>query len=142
MRLNSSDEISRTADTSRPPSASPPTVTGPKLSHDVTADGNSAVLWLRGEIDPSTADGFAEGIAEAATQGSRIVIDLRDVSFIDSSGFRVLVEAYLHTGQNAEALVVRAPTPSTARLLRITGLDQCLTIEPAAAAAPQDGSTT
>jgi len=59
----------------------------------------------------------------------RLVVDLSATRFIDSSGLNVFVRAYRQLGRCREALVLRGATPMASTLLRITGLDQILTIE-------------
>jgi anti-anti-sigma factor len=96
----------------------------------VSVDGH-VVLIVRGEIDPATADRFAASIRDAFTHAPRVVIDLRDVVFMDSTGLRALIDALQqHTEQTEEALVLRAPSDPVLRLLTITGLDQLFPIEP------------
>ena len=98
----------------------------------------SVVVAVRGEIDPSAAGLLAGHLAAAIAEAPRVIVDLRDVTFMDSSGLSVLVDAFHHSGQNSEALVVRSPSEFITRLFTLTGLDQYLTIEPAPR--PGDGS--
>ena len=101
----------------------------PLAMHLIQVDGH-AVLKVRGEIDPSTAERFGAGIDAAFTQAPRVVLDMRDVLFMDSTGFRVLIRAFEHTGQNRDALVLRDPSPFVQRLLTLTGLDKVMTVQP------------
>lgn len=46
-----------------------------------------------GELDMSTVDQFASTLGEITTAGfDRVVLDLRELTFIDSSGLRALLE--------------------------------------------------
>jgi len=54
----------------------------------------------------------------------RLVLDLGDVAFIDSSGLRSMIRARKQVGDEAGALRIRDPQPSTMRLLEITGLTE------------------
>ena len=89
----------------------------------------SVVVAVRGEIDPSSAGLLAGHLAAAIAEAPRVIVDLRDVTFMDSSGLSVLVDAFHLSGQNSEALVVRSPSEFIARLFTLTGLDQYLTVE-------------
>jgi len=100
------------------------------LEVSVVTVGQVATVVLKGEIDPATADLFAEGLAQASTQAPRVVVDMGGVTFIDSTGLRVLLEARERSGQNGEALVISAPSTSTRRLFEISQLDELFTIEP------------
>ena len=55
---------------------------------------------------------------------------LRTVSFIDSSGLRVLVRAEKRLGQAGGQLALVRPSEPVTRLLEITGLSAELTIHP------------
>ena len=92
------------------------------------AEGH-AVVAVRGEIDPLTADLFGQQLDAAFAQVPRIVVDLREVTFMDSSGVRVLVQSFRDRDLDPTALVLRAPSPFIQRLLSITGLDKIFTIE-------------
>jgi anti-sigma B factor antagonist len=57
-------------------------------------EGDSVTVAVAGEIDLSTADQLDAAIREAEkTEISRIVVDLSAVSFIDSTGLSVFLEA-------------------------------------------------
>ena len=57
------------------------------------------------------------------------ILDLREVTFIDSTGLRALVVA-AQGRSRAESLVLRAPSPAVRRLLELTSLTEQLAIEP------------
>ena len=60
---------------------------------------------------------------EQSLDGSAaIVIDLTDVTFIDSSGLRTIVEAHQARAAAGTRLVLRSPSAAVQRLLEISGL--------------------
>lgn len=75
-----------------------------------------------GEIDLATVDRFAAAIARAEQDAEdRVVLDLRAVTFVDSSGLRAMLEAYRRgLGDGRRVAVVCEPGP-VRRLLEITG---------------------
>ncbi len=87
------------------------------------------VVAVRGEIDLSTDQRLWRAIDEASSRSRRLVIDLSETTFIDSSGLAVLVRAYRHLGQKREAVVFRAPSPTARKVLGISGLDRLVTVE-------------
>jgi len=91
--------------------------------------GGVAVIAPIGEIDAVTAPLLADAIGRLRQHASRLVVELGGVSFMDSTGLKVLLEAYRDLGRNPEALVLRSPTRAVAKLLSITGLDCLLTVE-------------
>lgn len=97
-----------------------------------TAEG-SATLVLVGEVDPHTTDQLDAAIDEALDR--HLVLDLSGVTFIDSAGLRSMIRAQRLCEQVDGSLVLRAPRPSTMRVLEITGLTDELTVEPAVGSA-------
>lgn len=87
--------------------------------HD--ADG-AAVVAPAGEVDLETVHGLRDVLFDAARTVPRVVLDLREVTFMDSSGLRLLVELQQQSQRDGYALaVVRGPA-SLDRLLDVTGL--------------------
>jgi anti-sigma B factor antagonist len=83
---------------------------------------NVAVISLAGEIDLATAPDAERRIAAAEkVEPSELVIDLREVTFMDSSGLRVLLAAHHRAGENSRDFAL-VSGPAVARLLEMTGL--------------------
>lgn len=91
--------------------------------------GNVVVVRATGEIDSLTAPRLQKAVLEAVKADSqRVVVDLRDIQFIDSSGIAVLVRTAkrLKAGTRPP-LDVLASAP-VRRLLGLTGLDTLVTV--------------
>ncbi len=88
----------------------------PRLDIAVDIDG---ALVLEGEIDSYTAPELAERLE---TDRSIEVVDLAAVTFIDSSGLRVLVQAHQARAETSSTLRLRSPSAAVQRLLEISGL--------------------
>jgi anti-sigma B factor antagonist len=82
---------------------------------------NATVIRLSGELDLATAPGVLAAVeAEVAERGARaVVLDMRDVSFIDSTGVRTLLEA---SRAADSALTLLAPSHAVTRVLELTEL--------------------
>ena len=65
----------------------------PPFAIDVARSGRRAVLGLSGELDLSVEPQVAAALADVASAETIVVIDLRALTFIDSSGVRALIEA-------------------------------------------------
>ncbi|GIF05291.1 STAS domain-containing protein [Actinoplanes siamensis] len=90
------------------------------------ADDGTVTVTVFGEIDYSNADDVADGIRDAITDWSppTVHVDLRDASFIDSTGLGALIEGYrAATASNARFMVIN-PTPTFRRVLTVTGLSE------------------
>ena len=92
----------------------------------VNEDDAFGELLLRGEFDFSAARGVLDTAASALSGDSmrRLVVDLTDVSFIDSSGIGALVNIYRMSRANGCLAVLRDPTPATAAVLKLTAVDR------------------
>ncbi|HEY8531177.1 MAG TPA: anti-sigma factor antagonist [Limnochorda sp.] len=86
--------------------------------------GACTVLRLSGELDLSTT---AQVRAALPTDGwdqrtrRHLVLDLRRLRFLDSSGLGVLFELYRRVTAAGGQVVVARPTPAVARVLRLSG---------------------
>ena len=83
------------------------------------ADVVDGALVLTGEIDSYTAPELAERLAGDPPIE---VVDVAGVTFIDSSGLRVIVEAHQRRLAAGSRLVLRSPSAAVQRLLEISGL--------------------
>jgi anti-sigma B factor antagonist len=66
-----------------------------------------------------------EQLDELLDRGDEVVVDLRELEFMDSSGIRVLVAAHARAGRGGTRLLVVRPTPDTAvaKIIDVSGLD-------------------
>jgi anti-anti-sigma factor len=104
----------------------------------VVEEGGSVVVEVSGEVDLAVVDALWDAIEQAASRSARLVLDLRDMTFIDSSGLGVLVRAHLKMGQVREAVVLRSPNAAARRILDISGIDNLVTIDGVDTSAPSD----
>ena len=84
---------------------------------------------LRGEIDAFSAPRLADRFASLPAGDDDIVIDMAEVSFMDSSGLRVLLELHERAGHAGRRLVLHTPSPSVTKLLDVSGLSDHFNIE-------------
>jgi len=92
------------------------------LEARVSRDGDGATLTLAGELDLATADMVREKLAEARGDGaSRVVVDLRKLTFIDSTGIWLLLSA---VKEDEEERLSFIPSESAAvqRVFTVTGI--------------------
>jgi anti-sigma B factor antagonist len=84
-----------------------------------------AHLTLRGELDLATAPELEQLVNERIDSSQDVVIDLRGLEFMDSSGIRVLVAAHARAGRTGTRLfIVRPATGSAvAKIVAVAGLE-------------------
>ena len=89
--------------------------------------GDRVILSLRGEFDLSGVEAFNSAVPPAAP-GSSVILDLRHLSFLDSSGLAAMTDLHRRAGGEGWSLLLASPQPQVVRLLQLTGVDQHLTI--------------
>jgi anti-sigma B factor antagonist len=92
---------------------------------DVRDRGNLLVLALHGELDLATADDVRAAIAEHGADRAALVLDLRGLTFMDSSGINLLVRLHARPGGTAVAFV--APPAVVGQTLDVTQVRRHLT---------------
>jgi len=101
-------------------------------------DGGTRVVTLRGELDAHDAPGlrgaFSE-VVEGAPARTRVVLDLAQVTFLDSTALGCIVGLVRRVGEAEGELRVVLPGAPTVRIFEITGLDAILRTYPTRAAA-------
>jgi|SRR5215216_1092715 len=99
----------------------------------------AVVVRLAGELDLYNADTLRAALLDAATDApARLVVDLADVRFIDSTALGVLVE----THSRVASLRLAAPALETRRALQISGLDRHFSVHGTVDEALADGSAS
>ena len=89
------------------------------------------VVRLRGDLDAQTVPQLrAYAMRLLDCEPSRLIVDVEDLDFIDSSGLQTLVSILDRLrDRGGHSLVVRGPSPSTMSAIETIGLDKVFTIE-------------
>ena len=91
--------------------------------------GEAATLVvLRGDLDLATAPELRECLVKVIDDGSRIVIDLEAVDFLDSAGLGILVGGLKRARTRGGELELVCSSREVLKPLEITGLDRVFTI--------------
>lgn len=101
-----------------------PSVPG-ELAVEVTLQGGVATVALAGELDIATAPRLERKVDDLPGDVvERVVLDLRGLSFIDSTGLRVILGIADSTdGARVPVVIVRGPDP-VQRVFVLTGADR------------------
>ncbi len=88
-----------------------------------TRDGDTHVIAVAGELDLASIDLVEQELkAVEATGVRRIVLDLRELDFIDSSGVRLVYMADVRSRQDSDRLVIRRGPDKVQRVFVMTDL--------------------
>jgi anti-sigma B factor antagonist len=95
----------------------------------VDREHNTLVVRVEGELDLATAPTLWTALEQALADGNQLVLDLSEVTFIDSSGLSVLIRAHQVLGPTG-SLTVRSPNTQARRLFELAGIDSWISVEP------------
>ncbi|MFG3105107.1 STAS domain-containing protein [Streptomyces sp. NPDC048182] len=94
-----------------------------------TTDG-IRVLTVAGEIDYQSGVALQRALDAPGDAPARVVLDLHQVTFMDSSGINLFLRAYNALTAAGGWLRLAAPTDSVRRTLRLVGLDTVIDCHP------------
>lgn len=92
-------------------------------SFTTTTQNGMVVVAVRGDLDVASADSFQAALAAALEAGDvRVVVDLAELAFIDSSGLGALIRALKRARERGGGVRVENVSPTVRRVFEITGL--------------------
>lgn len=94
-----------------------------RLSVVATATDGIRVVSLAGEIDHDCGDTLRRALDTRDTLHPRIVVDLRQVTFMDSSGINIFITTHRTVSEAGGWLRLAAPGEAVMRTLRLVGVD-------------------
>ena len=108
------------------PGGSPATLPGLTVRIEDSAEGTATVA-IGGELDLSTIARLEGALLEQVTQRPAVLVDLSALTFIDSSGIGVLIQA-LKNGNGIPMHILIGPGSQVERVFRIAGLYEALPV--------------
>lgn len=88
----------------------------------------SATVWASGELDLAANSALRQALREAAEFSPVVVLDLREVEFVDGSTLGAIVAAQKELPEEGR-IVLRHPNRVVMRVLELTQLDKAFEIE-------------
>ncbi|WP_206189296.1 STAS domain-containing protein [Streptomyces prasinus] len=88
------------------------------------------VLTPAGEIDHHTGDHLRRALDVTGAPRPGIVIDMRQVAFMDSTGINILIAAHQAVTEADGWLRLAGPTDSVLRVLHVVGGDDIIECHP------------
>jgi anti-sigma B factor antagonist len=105
-------------------------VVAAKLLINRSDDAQGVVLALSGELDVASAPELDKCLSELLAEGHRrVLLDLNELSFVDSPGITVLIRAKQEAEAAGRPLVLRRPTEQLYRVFAVVGLANWLDVE-------------
>jgi anti-sigma B factor antagonist len=103
------------------------------VSQPVHIDGSpsgSVVVHLTGELDLLAVPALKDCFDGALTMGADLVVNLRDVTFLDAAGIATILQAYRGALARGGSLVLTEASPWIGRVLRASGATEVLPLLP------------
>ncbi len=94
-------------------------------------ENKTLTVTLIGELDHHGAAATRKGIDAIilAEQPQKVVLQLKNVQFCDSSGLGLLMGRYKTALTIGASLTVKDPSPPVARIMKLAGLDKLIKTE-------------
>jgi stage II sporulation protein AA (anti-sigma F factor antagonist) len=102
----------------------------PRLTVVTAMTDGIRVLTVTGEIDQNTIEPLHQALDVSGLPRPRIVIDLHQVTFMDSAGINALIGAYKTVTAAGGWLRLAAPTDSVMRLLQLVRVHTIIDCHP------------
>jgi anti-anti-sigma factor len=90
-------------------------------------EAGATVVKVSGELDIASSAEL-EGVLYGLHETKLVIIDLRELEFVDSTGLGVLVRAHQHALEHGNRVALVRGPGQVARLLSLTGLESQLLI--------------
>ncbi len=88
-------------------------------------ENGTVVVAAGGEVDLYTAPELERALAGPLAEGTaRLVVDLSEATFVDSTALHVFLRAARQLDRDARELIVVVPDPSVRKVFEITGADR------------------
>ena len=100
----------------------------PEFECKVHEHGETAVVELSGELDLATVPEAESALRTAAAAKRRVVLDLRGLAFMDSTGLRLTLEMDALARQDGFHFVVVRGTELIHRIFQMSGVEEHLTL--------------
>jgi anti-sigma B factor antagonist len=95
----------------------------------VRSQGRATVIAVRGELDLASSPALQEELDRvSASDAEMLIIDLRELDFMDSTGLSVLVRAHQRAEEQGRRLAMVKGPQQVQRLLSLTGVSDRLTV--------------
>lgn len=102
-------------------------MTIPSFDLRIVRNGRSTRIAPCGELDIATTPELEQALADATADAvTEIVLDLRELTFMDSSGLRALAQANTRAGEAGVELSIWRGPRQIERVLEISGLGELL----------------
>jgi anti-anti-sigma factor len=98
--------------------------------------GTRTTIKVVGEFDNAAGAELLERFGQVAPAVGEVVLDLSEVSFIDSAGMRAIIMIEHRVSERSMSLIIAPPAPEVTELLQVTGIADHIALAPRVDEAP------
>ena len=98
------------------------------MEHSIREEAGAVIAAFEGEVDLEHSPKAREVLLEAIGRGSKVLVDLSGVAYIDSSGVASLVEAFQKAKKSGVEFALVSVNASARRVLELARLDKVFVI--------------
>jgi anti-sigma B factor antagonist len=93
-----------------------------------TVSDSVLTLSVSGKLSATTADSFGEAVEEAVGETAQLVFDFAEVTYLASSGLRILISAQKAIDAKDGNMTILNANEDLREVFEITGLDEIFDI--------------
>ena len=109
------------------------------MAYEVRSEGDRTIVALSGDVDLDTSPKVRAVLLESVRAKRGVLVDMSDVTYIDSSGVASLVEAYQSARRDSTPFALVAVSDAAMRVLELARLDQVFAIHASVSEAMANG---
>ncbi|WP_344902380.1 STAS domain-containing protein [Actinomadura meridiana] len=91
-------------------------------------DDRCTLVRVHGDIDVVSRERFEAALFEVVETGEPMVVDMREVTFCDSTGLNAIVAANRRATEHGTTVALVALPPRVQRVFHITGIDKFIPV--------------
>ena len=99
------------------------------MTYKISENANISTVFLDGEIDMDVTEKAKEIIFPLVEAGKEVHINLKNVSYMDSSGISVLIESHQKALEKGTKVIVKEISKSVLKVIMMAKLEQILNLE-------------
>jgi anti-anti-sigma factor len=99
------------------------------MTYKISENANISTVFLDGEIDMDVTEKAKQIILPLVEAGKEVHINLKDVSYMDSSGISVLIESHQKALEKGTKVIIKEISKSVLKVIMMAKLEQILNLE-------------
>ena len=99
------------------------------MSYNEKNTDSSIIIEVSGDVDLDKTDEFRNQVFNAFDKERKVILDMSQVSYIDSSGISVLIESHQKAQELGKDFVILKPSESVTSVIEMAKLDTFFVIE-------------